>query len=65
MKVVCPHCKKELSHTAIYRHVRRYHSEVKKITITIERGNTESNRNLGSQNPTSSPLDHCPNLKQE
>ena len=56
MKVICPHCKKELSITALTRHTRIFHADVKKITITIERTHTESNRNLQGQNLTYSPL---------
>lgn len=65
MKVICPTCKKELSHTAIYRHTRRFHSDVKKITITIERrSHTELNRDLSGQNRVSLPLDHDSNFKK-
>lgn len=64
MKVICPTCKKELSHTAIYRHTRRFHSDVKKITIVIERNYTDSNRDLGSQNPVSLPLDYSSNFNK-
>ena len=35
MKVVCPECKKQLSITAITRHTRIFHPDIKKIRITI------------------------------
>ena len=35
MRVICPYCNKDLSHTAIYRHIRKLHSEEKKPRIVI------------------------------
>lgn len=35
MRVVCPYCNKNLSHTAIYRHKRKLHSEEKNQRIIV------------------------------
>ena len=44
MRVICPYCNKNLSHTAIYRHIRKLHSDEKKPRITIVNKNTSNSQ---------------------